>query len=143
MINYTLKIINLAVTNQHASRANYVSQIILQLEAFDDESNITGTTDFMLGLPFSESDSFIQYADLSEETVLSWVDQTDPRLDRAKELALQQIEMKKDPTRISPADRVQSPPWVSIPVPVVSETSSSNTSTVSPQSVFTIGEVTV
>jgi hypothetical protein len=143
MINYTLKIINLAVTNQHASRANYVSQIILELEAFDDESNITGTTDFMLGLPFSESDSFIQYADLSEETVLSWVDQTDPRLDRAKELALQQIEMKKDPTRISPADRVQSPPWVSIPVPVVSETSSSNTSTVSPQSVFTIGEVTV
>jgi len=127
MINYALTIKNLAVTNQHAGKTNYVSQIIVEVEAFDDESNITGTVQSMMGLPFTESNSFIEYADLTEETVLSWIGQDDPRLENAKALAVQQIERKKIPTIISPVDRVLSPPWIP---PVVYETSSSNTSTV-------------
>lgn len=127
MINYTLTIKNLSVTNQHASKTNYVSQIMMEVAAFDAESNITGTVQYIMGLPFTESNSFIEYADLTEETVLSWIDQNDPRLENAKTLAVEQIERKKIPTIISPADRVLSPPWIP---PVVYETSSSNTSTV-------------
>jgi hypothetical protein len=131
MINYTFEIKNLSTTDQYTEKPNMVTGILLTITGTDDADNISDAIHATLGLT-PNTGEFIPFDNLTDEIVRSWIDENDPRMEKFRELVAVAIQNKRDSSRILPATDMKTPPWV----PVISETSSSNTATNLPSTVF-------
>lgn len=127
MISYTYKIKNLSVSTRIPETPDLVTHLLMLVTATDDTDNIS--VELTCTIHLLPSDTFIPYSELTEETVLSWIDDNSDTILRIKELAPMAIQnIRQAPVLISPSE-LRTPPWVPVVEQVVSETSSSNTAT--------------
>lgn len=97
MIEYTWKIEQLDYAVAAEGQANVVNNIHWRLLGTDGTYNgqIYGT----LGLPFSADKSFVNYADLTKDQIIGWVEANlgTERIDELKEAIDAQIEAQANP----------------------------------------------
>jgi len=120
MINYTIKVNQLTCVVNNPERPNDVKNVQVLVTAHDTENNVSHGRWCVFW--FNPSDSFINFDDLTESDVVSWVESHEfyPVL---------QAELADEVSRlVNPVEVSKTPPWL-IPEPVNTATTATVTGT--------------